>query len=462
MNSFYQLCYLIPGFRNLFFKNNQVLDAPWKNRLIRGFKQLFCRLKSLDSQNQTTEFMNEVFGWNQSEMLNQHDIQEAIRIIFGYLEDAFKGTPSQEVFDSILKGTQANFFKCKVCLNESVRQEDFFDIFLNVKNKHGGFNPDLVSALNDSFEVESMDGTNQYFCESCAKKQDATRGMRLTSIPEYVTFYINRFEFDPVTYERKKVKSEFDFPFAVDLGPFTLNKKNSVYEFFAGIIHRGTAYSGHYHVVIRDLEMESKNEDSKHCYNDFNDTIVNPVDEDYLNKFKTKGDENCYLLIYKRKGEFINNNVEADEDDLTLAIKTENARIAQSRVQYERLKQCLRVNVVQLSHLLEQGLVSVDDLQSIEGEIEESDMRSLLMDKTDLPQFSKLIEETFAVNFSSQKLFLVRIKNNSRIYFVEEIDLEKYVFGSENGVSMNSILFLVDECFIEFPFFKDFVSHDVR
>ena len=118
--------------------------------------------------------------------------------------------------------------------------------------------------------------------------------------------------------------------------------------------------------------------------------------------------------------------------------------------------------MVQLSHLLEQGLVSVDDLQSITGEIEESDIRSLVIDKTELPQFSKLIEETFAVNFSSQKLFLVRIKNNSRIYFIEEINLKKYVFGSENGVSMNSILFLVDECFIEFPFFKDFVSHDVR
>lgn len=452
---------MIPDLRAMFYSFDEKLDLPWKIRIVKGLKKLFCQLEFLDSQNQLTEFMNEVFGWNQSEMLNQHDIQEAIRIIFGYVEDAFKGTSVAEKFTKLLKGTNINFIKCSECKTESIREEHFYDLFLNVRAKNESLNADLLTALKESFEVELLQNTNQYFCGVCNKKQNATKGMRIKQLPEYVCFYINRFEFDPNTYERKKIKSTFDFPFKLDLSPFTEEISSNEYEYFAGIIHRGTAYSGHYHVVIRDLDLETKNKSPQPCFNDFNDTIVNPVNEEYLDRFKKSGDENCYLLIYRKKGEFSSVLPQPIEDEITKEIKIENDLIKTSREEYENLKHKIRVYVGELSSLLESGAISIDNLQTIEGDIEDKQTPTVILDKRFPSEFVKNLEQIFKIDMKSHKLYLVRIKNDKTVYYVDEFDVLNPNFDKKDCVCMNSMLFIVNECFFDFPLFKNFKPKNV-
>jgi hypothetical protein len=97
---------MIPEFRNMFMEldvKNLGIKESWKIRILEGFKNLIFRMNLLDSQNQTTDQMNEVFGWKDSEMLNQHDIQEAIRIILNYIENSLKGTALFDKFASILQ-----------------------------------------------------------------------------------------------------------------------------------------------------------------------------------------------------------------------------------------------------------------------------------------------------------------------------------------------------------------------
>jgi ubiquitin C-terminal hydrolase len=133
-------------------------------------------------------------------------------------------------------------------------------LYLNVNKSNGpGKNKSLVEALENLFADETLDGDNKYFCEACNSKQDAVKGMRIVELPAYVSFYVNRFDFDYNTFERIKVKSDFSYPLEVNLGQY-LDADSKVtdplYELFAVMVHRGTAYAGHYHIVIKDILNE--------------------------------------------------------------------------------------------------------------------------------------------------------------------------------------------------------------
>jgi ubiquitin carboxyl-terminal hydrolase 48 len=70
--------------------------------------------------------------------------------------------------------------------------EDFYELELNIK----GLN-NLEESLNDYFSEEALDGENQYFCESCQKRVDATHCIKLRSLPPVVNFQLKRYVFLP-------------------------------------------------------------------------------------------------------------------------------------------------------------------------------------------------------------------------------------------------------------------------
>ena len=81
-------------------------------------------------------------------------------------------------------------------------------------------NASLEESLMAFVTPELLDGGNQYFCELCAKKCDASKGMKLRRHPPVLTVSLNRFEFDYETFERKKVNDQFEFGLELDLSPF--------------------------------------------------------------------------------------------------------------------------------------------------------------------------------------------------------------------------------------------------
>jgi hypothetical protein len=62
------------------------------------------QMKLLDQQNQDTVFMNEYFGWKGNEVLQQHDIQEAAKIILDLIEKALFGTQYYDQFIQVIRG----------------------------------------------------------------------------------------------------------------------------------------------------------------------------------------------------------------------------------------------------------------------------------------------------------------------------------------------------------------------
>jgi ubiquitin carboxyl-terminal hydrolase 48 len=154
--------------------------------------------------------------------------------------------------------------------------EDFYELELNIK----GLN-NLEESLNDYFSEEALDGENQYFCGSCQKRVDATRCIKLHSLPPVVNFHLKRYVFLPKviflphsfllsfilfcprilsnnfywqTTTKKKISSAFSFPRRLDLGRWLSSPSSSfTYDLAAILIHKGTAAnSGHYVAHIKD------------------------------------------------------------------------------------------------------------------------------------------------------------------------------------------------------------------
>jgi ubiquitin carboxyl-terminal hydrolase 40 len=111
---------------------------------------------------------------------------------------------------------------------------------------------------------EQLNGNNQYKCEKCNNQyQDAEKYCQLKTLPPILTLSLQRFTYDLRSYQRIKETGRFEFPLELDLAEFmedsirlaTSTKVNTVYELYSVIIHSGSAYGGHYHTFIRDMDQ---------------------------------------------------------------------------------------------------------------------------------------------------------------------------------------------------------------
>jgi uncharacterized UBP type Zn finger protein len=88
----------------------------------------------------------------------------------------------------------------------------------------GKIHSSVEEALETIFEPEELKGENKYSCQICESKQNALKGLRIDNLPEYVTLYVNRFEIDYETFQRKKVKGKMTFPEVLNLSKY-MNKE---------------------------------------------------------------------------------------------------------------------------------------------------------------------------------------------------------------------------------------------
>lgn len=142
--------------------------------------------------------------------------------------------------------------RCSLCGRDSEassKMEDFYELELNIK----GLN-NLEESLDDYLSVEALNGDNQYSCESCQKRVDASRCIKLRSLPPVVNFQLKRYVFLPKTTTKKKISSSFSFPRQLDMGKRLSEPSSSyTYDLAAILIHKGSAAnSGHYVAHIKD------------------------------------------------------------------------------------------------------------------------------------------------------------------------------------------------------------------
>ncbi|KAI4369312.1 hypothetical protein MLD38_017766 [Melastoma candidum] len=250
-NSILQCLYMNSTFRRAVFSiEADVLQRqPVLDQLARLFAQLFASKRSfIDSAPfiKSLELDNGV----------QQDSHEFLTLLLSLLERCLRssGNPAvRTVIQALFRGGVSHVTRCSNCGRDSdasSKVEDFYELELNVLGLKN-----LEESLDDYLRTEELNGENQYLCEFCKVRVDASRSITLRTLPRVLNIQLKRCVFLPKTTTKKKVTSSFSFPQQLNMSRRLSNTTQGdlSYDLSAILIHKGTAVnSGHYVAHIKD------------------------------------------------------------------------------------------------------------------------------------------------------------------------------------------------------------------
>ncbi|XP_049622832.1 ubiquitin carboxyl-terminal hydrolase 48-like [Suncus etruscus] len=241
----------------------------------------------------------------------QQDAQEFSKLFMSLLEDTLAKEMNpygRNIVQQQFCGEYAYVTICNKCGRGSERSAKFYELELNIQGHKL-----LTDCISDFLKKEKLEGENRYFCECCQSKQNATRQIRLLSLPSTLNLQLMCFVFDRKTGQKIKLKTQVGFPEILDMEPYMEVKGGSyVYELSAILIHKGvSAYSGHYIAQVKDPRSGD--------WYKFNDEDIEKVDSNKLKLVPEDGlsvspkfhkrmykkenfcCRNAYMLVYQRK-----------------------------------------------------------------------------------------------------------------------------------------------------------------
>ncbi|KAL4510068.1 hypothetical protein ABPG72_010261 [Tetrahymena utriculariae] len=219
MNSVIQTLFMTQEFRHNIFSHNIDVDKvkQIEKSIPIQIQKLFALLQIKKDKKISTQGLIKSFGWTSGEAFQQHDSQEFIRILFEAIDNTFK----IKFINELYQGNMVNYVKCLNCQNESLREEQFLDIQLTIKNDFENIkNESIDEAFVNLMRPEQLINENKYLCEICNSKQDAQRGCRIERIPQILTIQLNRFTYDYMMDRRVKLNNKFKFPYILNMNQF--------------------------------------------------------------------------------------------------------------------------------------------------------------------------------------------------------------------------------------------------
>lgn len=245
LSSFLQALFLTDGFLALIFGFNlqklgktDEADFVQGAKVLSGLQLVFTRLlKTHHAFIEISECIRSLPASYRSG--EQQDVTESGRWLFEQL-----GGTEQALVKSVFGGEMIHKTKCSGCNNVTERKEVFTDLCVSVPKQAevlGKKKVTVQSLIKKMLKPESLDGDNKYSCETCGKKQAASRWIELTQLPNHLMLVVHRFSFDVATCDFKKETT----PVHTDAG--TVDLVGTVYELYASILHYGeSAMKGHY------------------------------------------------------------------------------------------------------------------------------------------------------------------------------------------------------------------------
>ncbi|XP_006008902.1 ubiquitin carboxyl-terminal hydrolase 48 isoform X2 [Latimeria chalumnae] len=243
----------------------------------------------------------------------QQDAQEFSKLFLSLLEDTLckeKNPDVQNIIQKQFCGQYAYVTVCSHCGRESKLLSKFYELELNIQG-----HKQLTDCVTEFLKEEKLEGENRYFCEACQSKHNATRKIRLLSLPRTLNLQLMRFVFDRQTGHKKKLNTYIGFPEVLDMGAYMDQKDQScVYELNAVLIHRGvSAYSGHYIAHVRDArtgewykfnDEEIEKMEGKKLQLGIEEDIAEPSKSQTRKPKCGKGthcSRNAYMLVYRQQ-----------------------------------------------------------------------------------------------------------------------------------------------------------------
>ena len=102
---------------------------------------------------------------------------------------------------------------CLECGKVKNRIEDFYNLSLTVKDTKS-----MQESLQKLIEGETI---NNYECDNCKKKVDISKRVLISQAPNVLIVHLQRIIFNFETFRNDKINSFFEFPFQLDLKPYS-------------------------------------------------------------------------------------------------------------------------------------------------------------------------------------------------------------------------------------------------
>ena len=300
LNSLLQSLFHLPAFRKIVYampitgSEDEIESVPL------NLQRLFYQMQFSKNPCSTTD-LTKSFGWNGDEVYQQQDVEEFLRQLINSLQEKLKGTDLEDSIPNLLCGRYRKTFKCTDVDYQSIKEEDFYDLSMDVKGI-----PNLVESFKAYVKPEDLVGDNQYDAASFGK-QDATMKTEFVKLPPVLHLQLCRFLYDHRKDKLAKINDRFEFPLTIDLTEFLTEdspdrSRSNVYDLYGVLVHSGTCDSGHYYAFLR-----TSTSPQWYKFNDSyvsKDTVENAVNKNYGNtfyeEFLGKKENNCngYILIY--------------------------------------------------------------------------------------------------------------------------------------------------------------------
>jgi ubiquitin carboxyl-terminal hydrolase 7 len=351
-----------------------------------------------------TNELTKSFGWKSLDSFLQHDVQEFNRVLQEKLEGKMKGTIADGAISRLFVGKMKSYLRCVNVNYESARDEDFYDVQLNVKGMDN-----LEDSFRDYIEVEMLEGDNKYHAEGYGL-QDAKKGVIFEKFPPVLHLQLKRFEYDIEKDSMVKINDRHEFPMDIDLAAYIDNDspvKNQdwKYKLHGVLVHSGDLHGGHYFALL-------KPERNGNWYK-FDDDRVTPVTEKEVLEDNFGGEiqngqlgglaktpvramkrfTNAYMLVYVREAE-------ASEILKPFTIEDTPPHLRE-RLEQERLQLEARKKEREEQHLyLTVKLITEDTFKNHQGfDLATFEERNL--PTSELPSFRVLKSEPF-LSFKSK------------------------------------------------------------
>ncbi|KAL4464023.1 hypothetical protein ABPG74_005960 [Tetrahymena malaccensis] len=366
MNSYLQTLFHIKAFVKLVYSipTDKESEPVFPNSL----QVLFYQLQSRGSHCTTTELLKS-FQWDKSRARIQQDVQEFSCLFIEYLESKAEKIPQLKgQIKHLFQGKIQNYIKCINVEYESVREESFFEISLNLKGCKN-----IYESLDDYVKEELLEKDNKYDTgDERYQKQDAKKGIKILELPPVLFFHLKRFQFDYQTGRNIKIVDQHQYYEEIDMTKYIANPTKDEcykYQLFAVLVHSGDfSSSGHYYAYIRPDPKQNN-------WFKFNDSIVEKsskrqaLDYSFGGKVFFKGfdkskkqlayenmsiNSTAYMLVYINKREINNILAEIPIQNVPKWVIDQEDQLIQNYLLKQKLSRIVQVRITSFDLLKKQ------------------------------------------------------------------------------------------------------------
>ena len=103
-------------------------------------------------------------------------------MIFDKLENCLKGGAFENILKDIFGGKMKYEMICSECGNRNIREEDFYNLSLEVRN--------LKSVFESLDKLTSGEIISDYKCENCNKKVELRKVSSLSTLPNVLIVHL--------------------------------------------------------------------------------------------------------------------------------------------------------------------------------------------------------------------------------------------------------------------------------